>query len=162
MSRRSVAFGSLLAGSLLALAVAWTELSVDQSLAQALALAALAGTGLILVLRVRGRRVLGLLLGVLGSSMALAGVMLSGPAAVWRVAYAIGGIGVLAGGLLTLVTVAGWPAPAQRFERAETPADLWRALDAGLDPTADPDVRKPDPGDTMRSADQSEESSRRK
>ena len=42
------------------------------------------------------------------------------------------------------------------------PADLWQAMDAGLDPTADPDVRKGDSGDTMRSANQSEQSSRRK
>ena len=41
---------------------AWTKLSDDQDLTRALALVALAGTGLILVLRVRGRRVVGLLL----------------------------------------------------------------------------------------------------
>jgi hypothetical protein len=162
MSHRFGAFGFLIAGSLLALAVAWTELSADRDLPRTLALAALAGTGLIGVLRVRGRRGVGLLLGVLGLAMALVGAMLSGPASAWRVAYSIGGVGVLAGGLLTLITAARWPAPAQRFERTETPADLWQAQDAGLDPTADPDVRKPDPGDTMRNANQSQESSRRK
>jgi tryptophan-associated transmembrane protein len=170
MSRRSLAFGLLVAGSLLALAVAWTDQSVDRGLPRALALAALAGTGLIVVLRVGGRRVVGLLLGVLGSAMALAGAMLSGPTVSWRVGYAIGGVGVLAGGLLTVITAAAWPVPARRFQRTDTQvptgtensADLWRAMDAGLDPTADPDVRKPDPGDTMRNANQSQESSRRK
>ena len=171
MSRRPLALGLLLAGSLVALAVAWTGFSVGRhDLPRALALAALAGTGLILVLQVRGRRTVGLLLGVLGSAMALAGAMLSEPAVAWRVAYSIGGVGVLAGGLLTLLTAAGWPAPANRFQRTETGSstgsddstDLWQALDAGLDPTADPDVRKPDPGDTMRNANQSQESSRRK
>ena len=69
-----------------------------------------------------------------------------------------------------MITGARWPAPADRFEQSETgtladtgdPADLWRAMDAGLDPTADPDVRKGDPGDTMRSANQSQQSLRRK
>jgi hypothetical protein len=170
MSRRSLALGFLLTGSLVAIAVAWAELSVDRDLPRSLALAALAGTGLIAVLRVGGRRVVGLLLGMLGSAMALAGALLSGPAAAWRVGYSISGVLVLAGGLLTLITAVRWPAPAKRFDRTEVDistgtdefADLWQALDAGLDPTADPDVRKPDPGDTMRNANQYQESSRRK
>ena len=170
MSRRSLPLGLLLAGSLLALAVGWTEISIDRDLPRALALPAVAGTGLILVLQVRGRRVVGLLLGVLGLAMALAGAMLTGPATGWLVAYSIGGVGVLTGGLLTLLTAARWPAPTNRFKRTETDTStgtddstgLWQALDAGLDPTADPDVRKPDPGDTMRNANQSQQSSRRK
>jgi Tryptophan-associated transmembrane protein (Trp_oprn_chp) len=170
MSRRSLAFGFLLAGSLLASAVAWTDIGAGEDLFRALALAALAGTVLIVVLRVNGRRVVGLLLGLLGVAMALAGVVLSGPTTPWRVAYSIGGVLVLGGGLLTLITAAGWPAPARRFERTQAQAstgtdnsaELWQALDAGLDPTADPDVRKPDPGDTMRNANQSQQSSRRK
>ena len=44
MSRRSLAFGLLLAGSLLALTVAWTEVSVDRDLPRALASAALAAS----------------------------------------------------------------------------------------------------------------------
>ncbi len=164
MSRRSLALAFLLGGSVLALVVAWTKLSDDQDLTRALALVALAGTGLILVLRVRGRRVVGLLLSILGLAMALAAAMLAGPPIAWRVGYAIGGALVTAGGMLILITAARWPAPADRFERTETgtsagtehPADLWHAQDAGLDPTADPDVRKAHPGDTMRSANQSQ------
>ena len=170
MSRRSLVLGSLLGGSLLALAVAWTNIGVGQDLTRALAPVALVGTLLILVLRVRGRRVVGLVLGVLGLAMAVSGAMLSGPATLVRVGYSIGGALVVLGGLLTMITGSRWPAPADRFERNEThtsvdtedPADLWQALDAGLDPTADPDVRKADRGDTMRSADQSRQSSRRK
>jgi hypothetical protein len=171
MSRRSLALAFLLGGSLLALVVAWTTGSDRQDLTRALALVALAGTGLILVLRVRGRQVVGLLLSILGLAIVLTAALLpAGPAVGWRVAYAIGGGLVTAGGMLILITAARWPAPADRFERTETrasegtenPADLWQAQDAGLDPTADPDVRKADPGDTMRSANQSQQTSRRK
>jgi drug/metabolite transporter (DMT)-like permease len=169
MSRRSLALGSLLGGSLLALAVAWTNARVGQDLTRALALVALVGTVLILVLRVRGRQVVGLLLGVLGLAMALAAALLAGSAVSWRIAYAIGGALVASGGLLTMITSTRWPARPDRFRRSETgasagtadPADLWRAMDAGRDPTADPDVRKADPGDTMRSANQSQQSRRK-
>ena len=50
------------------------------------------------MLRVRGRRVVGLLLGILGLAMALAAAMLAGPPIAWRVGYAIGGALVTAGG----------------------------------------------------------------
>jgi hypothetical protein len=170
MSRRSLALGSLLGGALLALAVAWTTTFPSKDLARALGLVALAGTVLILVLRERGRRVVGLLLGLLGLAMGLAGWMLTGPGFPLRVGYAVGGALVGFGGLLTMITAARWPGPADRFQRNEAhpgaatdnPADLWQAQDAGLDPTADPDVRKADPGDTMRSANQSQQTSRRK
>jgi hypothetical protein len=170
MSHRSLALAFLLGGSVIALVVAWTIVSDGQDLTRALALVALAGTGLILVLRVRGRRVVGLLLSILGLALALAAVMPAGPAIGWRVACAIGGALVTSGGMLTMITAARWAAPADRFERTETPtsagtedpADLWHAQDAGRDPTADPDVRKAGPGDTMRSANQSQQSSRRK
>lgn len=165
MTHRSVALGSLLGGGLLALAAAWSTAWVGQDLPRALGLVALAGTVLILVLRARGRRFVGALLAVLGLAMILAGALLPvGPATPWRIAHAAGGVVVSVGGLLTMITGSRWPAPADRFQRRVTetlaeggdPADLWRAMDAGLDPTADPDVRKGDPGDTMRSANQSQ------
>jgi tryptophan-associated transmembrane protein len=169
MSRRSLALGSLVVGSLLALALAWTTASVSQDLIRALALVALAGTVLILVLRVGGRRVVGLLLGVLGLAMATAAALLAEPAVYWRIGYVSGGALMAFGGLLTMITSGRWPTPADRFRRSETgasagtadPADLWRAMDAGLDPTVDPDVRKTDPGDTMSSANQSQQSRRK-
>jgi hypothetical protein len=164
MTRRSLALGSLLGGSLIALAVAWSNAWVGQDLPRALALVALAGAVLILVLRARGRRFVGALLAVLGLGIALAGALLPvGPATPWRIGYAAGGVVLTVGGLLTMITGGRWPAPADRFQRRVTgttadsgdPTDLWRAMDAGLDPTVDPDVRKGDPGDTMRSANQS-------
>jgi len=104
-----------------------------------------------------------LLLVVLGPAIALVGATQSGTASLGRVAYVVGGVLVTCGGLVTLITGARWPAAASRFRRSETsasagadnPADLWQAMDAGLDPTADPDVRKGDSGDTMRRANQS-------
>jgi hypothetical protein len=169
MSRRSLALGSLLGGSVLTLAVAWTKAWVSQDLTRALALVALVGAVLILVLRVRGRRVVGLLLGILGLAMAVAAALLPEAAVPWRIAYAVAGALVAFGGLLTMITSERWPARPDRFRRSETgasagtadAADLWRAMDAGLDPTADPDVRKADPGDTMRSANQSQQPRRK-
>jgi Tryptophan-associated transmembrane protein (Trp_oprn_chp) len=169
MTRRSLALGSLLGGSLLSL-LASVSAGLSQDLTRALAVVALVGAVLIVVLGMGGRRVLGLLLGFLGLAMVLAELLLPDPAVPWRFAYAAGGALVAFGGLLTMITSAGWPAPANRFEQKETrtpadsgdPVDLWRAMDAGLDPTADPDVRKGDPGDTMRSANQSQQSLRRK
>jgi hypothetical protein len=170
MSRRSLALGSLLAGSLVTLLVAWTDVSGSRDLSRALGLVALVGGVLIGVLQAVGRRAVGLLLGVLGLAMAVLGAALSGPAVWVRVGYSVGGVLIATGGLLTMITAARWPARADRFSRKETqgsaaaenPADLWRAMDAGLDPTADPDVRKGDLGDTMRSANKSQQSSRRK
>jgi hypothetical protein len=56
---------------------------------------------------------------------------------------------------VTVVTSPRWPTRVERFETREDPVDLWRAQDAGLDPTADsvdpadPDVRKAAVRDTM-------------
>jgi hypothetical protein len=163
MSRRPLALGLLLGGSLLTVATSWADSRAGQNLPQALALVALVGSVLILVLRVRGRRVAGLLLAVDGLMMALAAAIQSGTAVSALVAYAFGGLLVTSGGLSTMIAGARWSAAADRFERSraatlagtDNPADLWRAMDAGLDPTADPDVRKGDSGDTMRSANQS-------
>jgi Tryptophan-associated transmembrane protein (Trp_oprn_chp) len=163
MNRRALALGLLLGGSLLILATSWADSRAGQNLPQALALVVLVGSVLILVLGVRGRRVAGLLLAAGGLAMAAAAAIQSGTSVSALVAYAFGGLLVTSGGLLTMITGGRWPAAADRFERSQTatsagtdnPADLWQAMDAGLDPTADPDVRKDDSGDTMRSANQS-------
>ena len=140
-------------------------------LTRALALVALVGTVLILVLRARGRRVVGMLLAVLGLGMALAGVLLSEPTPPGGSATPFGGALVAARRAADHdhqrpLAGTGQPVPSRgRWAPRRTvrdPADLWRAMDAGLDPTADPDVRKGDSGDTMRSANQSQQSSRRK
>jgi Tryptophan-associated transmembrane protein (Trp_oprn_chp) len=170
MSRRSLALGSMLGGSVLALVLAWTGGPNSGEVTRAPALVALVGTVLVGVLGVLGRRVIGLLLAMLGVAMAVLGAVLSGSAAWARVGYAVGGVLIATGGVLTAITAARWPAPADRFSAKQNralaatddPAELWQAMDAGLDPTADPDVRNDDSGDTMRSAKQSQQSSRRK
>ena len=48
-----------------------------------------------------------------------------------------GGAGLIAAGLLGLLTAHRWRRPTARYERdpAATPADQWKAIDAGEDPT---------------------------
>jgi len=206
VSSRSLAFAALLAGAALALVAgsqAWSQATsgpvsvpftgnqVTGGLTQTLALTVLAGTLLMLALRVRGRRTVGALLGLLGIGLVLVGVLRRAPSqtlvrqqvldislldsavlrsTVWPWAYAGAGALVLAGGLLTVLRCGRWPARTDRFRRdtepvttlsPDDPAALWKAMDAGVDPTteavgpagleqtsadrpmpADPDVRK--------------------
>ena len=125
-------------------------------LSRALAAASLAGAVLMLALRVRGRQVVGGALALLGIGMVAAGVTAAAADADrWRIAYAVAGVLVTSGGVITLVTSRRWPTRVERFETRDEPVDLWRAQDAGLDPTADPvrpddpDVRKTPTRDTM-------------
>lgn len=88
----------------------------------------------------------------------------------WPWGYAIAGALVLAGSVLLFIGAPRWTARASRFERqpgaaepsrrpldlADDPAQAWKELDAGLDPTAgqeprsgDPDVRAAAEGVTM-------------
>jgi len=48
-----------------------------------------------------------------------------------------GGIALLAAGIVAALTAHRWRRPTQRYERdpAATPADQWKAIDAGEDPT---------------------------
>ena len=153
MRIRAVAYGALVVGAVLALVAA----AQAAGLSQALAAAGLAGALLMLALRVRGRQVVGGALAVLGLGMVAAGaVAATGRPAPWPIAYAVAGVLVAAGGIVTLLTSPRWPSRADRFEARDEPVDLWRAQDAGLDPTADPgdrddpDVRKRPVRDTMR------------
>ena len=223
MSRRAQAIGALLTGVALAAIsgfLPWAQIVDPQArvdvagtettggLAQALALAAAAGSLLIIVLGVRGRRVVGGLLGGVGVAMMLTGGLLNEPRSergarvadatpfdiepivtvgVWPWVYALAGALLVAGAILTIAHSPRWPARTRRFERpdrsppptaTDDPVLVWQAMDAGLDPTAEPDdlgaepadevttdnpdVRKSDPGDTIRIANQSQQSSRRK
>ncbi len=90
----------------------------------------------------------------------------------WSWGYAASGLLVLAGGLLVLLTAPRWPRRPDRFTRStavaaataaeDDPADVWRALDAGLDPTtatppatrSAPDVRPQASRDRMGGAGQ--------
>ena len=152
MRSRAVAYAALVAGGLLALVAS----AQSAGLSQALALAGLAGALLLLALRAVGRRIMGGALALLGLGIVAAGVTaaLGGPDR-WPIGYAVAGALVATGGMVTLLTSTRWPSRAERFETRDEPADLWRAQDAGLDPTADPvapgdpDVRKTPARDRM-------------
>ena len=147
-----VAYGALLVGGVLALVAA----AQAAGLSSALAAAGLAGALLMLALRVRGRQLVGCALALLGLGIVAAGVAsaLSAPGP-WPITYAVAGALVAAGGVATVLTTARWPSRVERFDTREEPVDLWRAQDAGLDPTVDagegddPDVRKSAARDTM-------------
>ena len=151
MSGRPVAYAALLSGGVLGLVASGQA----TGLSRALAGAALAGALLLLALRVRGRQVVGGALALLGAGLVAAGIAAAGTPAGWRTAYALAGVLVLGGGLVTILTSPRWIAAGERFRTYDEPADLWRAQDAGLDPTAgpaDPDVRNSPPRDTMKKA----------
>jgi hypothetical protein len=48
-----------------------------------------------------------------------------------------GGVALLAAGVIGVLTAHNWRRPTVRYERdpAATPADQWKAIDAGEDPT---------------------------
>jgi len=165
--------------------VGFTGNQSTAGLSQALGVVALAGWLLVLVLRTRGRRVVGVLLALTGLGTALVGALRQRPSATsvrnqvrevtladsfelvpsaWPHVYAAAGLLVLACGLLTVLTAGSWPRRADRYARtttrvasttaADDPAAVWRAQDAGLDPTTrSPDVRIEGAEDTMGGAD---------
>jgi uncharacterized membrane protein (TIGR02234 family) len=134
---------------------------------QALAIVALAGTFLMLALRTRGRRGIGALLALVGVGLAVVGGLNSRPSAdaisnqvhevsltetsqltatAWPWVFAVSGVLVTVGAVLTMITAGRWPARSDRFRpgssRSEIPAEqdpaaLWKAMDAGFDPTTD-------------------------
>ncbi|MDO5498977.1 MAG: Trp biosynthesis-associated membrane protein [Propionibacteriaceae bacterium] len=150
---------------------------VTGSLAGVLAGAAAAGTGLAALSGRRARTALGVLLAVLGLGMVVVAVTVevdaaslsTGPAVLpgagelsatgLRWAYLACGPLVVAGAGLLALRARSWPARRDRFARvgaraaitAEDDAtDVWKAMDAGFDPThddpgasGDPSGRKP-------------------
>ena len=158
-------------------------------LSQALAIVALAGTFSMIALRTRGRRVVGALLVLVGVGLAVVGGLGSRPnagaissqvhevsladtlqltATVWPWVFALSGVAVTVGAVLTVITAGSWPSRSDRFRpgsrmsevpAAQDPAELWKAMDAGFDPTTDtsgdpakvpyPNVQDRDAGDTM-------------
>lgn len=150
-------------------AVTFSGTETTAGLASALGVVALAGWLLVLVLRTRGRQVVGVLLALAGAGAVAVGSLGLRPsdAAVrtsvrqvslvesygltatgWSWGYAAAGVLVLVGGLLVALTAARWPSRPDRFTRAaavaeattaeDDPAAVWRAQDAGLDPTTAP------------------------
>lgn len=194
---RAIAFGCLLAGGALALiasaqpwwrgvadgvggpgvGVKFTGSQATGGLSQALAIVALAGTLLMLVLRSRGRRILGGALVVVGIAVALVGALWMQPrpdavrsqlghvgvlnafgptATAWPWIFALAGSLIATGAALVMITAATWPAASDRFQpgaqltSSEEPAELWKAMDAGLDPTTDDHETLPAPDPEMR------------
>ncbi|GAB3704585.1 Trp biosynthesis-associated membrane protein [Mariniluteicoccus flavus] len=163
---RTAAYSLLTAGSLTAVAGAnatWrrtvgelgqevTRTGADATGTLALILAGVlaAGTLLMLTLRTRGRRLLTLPLALVAIAMVMLGVAQVGePGATWLpIAYSVAGLVALAGVAVVAATAHRWPAPADRFSRRarragtradDDPADVWRALDEGHDPTENDD-----------------------
>ena len=179
---RAIVFGCLLAGGALALiasaqpwwrgtaegagvsgaGVKFTGGQATGGLSQALAIVALAGTLLMLVLRSRGRRIVGAVLLLVGIAVALVGALWLPPrpdavgsqpahvgvlntfgltASAWPWTFALAGPLIATGGALVMITAASWPAESRRFQPGaqltsfEEPAELWKAMDAGVDPT---------------------------
>jgi uncharacterized membrane protein (TIGR02234 family) len=165
-------------------------------LSQALAIVALAGTLLLLALQTRGRRITGGLLLLVGVGLAVVGGVGLQPSAdavrgqahevslaetfdlsvtVWPWVFTAAGVLVAVAAVLTMIKAGAWAAHSDRLPPApgkgealasEDPAELWKAMDAGVDPTADvratgiaedhdtakvpyPNVHDPDPGATM-------------
>jgi uncharacterized membrane protein (TIGR02234 family) len=148
-------------------------------LSQALAIVALAGTLLMLALHTRGRRVMGALLLPVGAGIAVVGGFRLQPSAdairnqvrevsladafgltatVWPWIFAFSGVLLAAGAVVTITSAATWPSGSDRFQpgsskagvsASDDPAELWKAIDVGVDPTADPHVHNRAAGDTM-------------
>jgi uncharacterized membrane protein (TIGR02234 family) len=204
MNSRALAFGSLLAGDVLALVAGaqpwWRAAAAEAAvvkitgtqatggLSQALAIVALVGTLLLLALRGNGRRVVGALLLLVGVGLVLAGGLRLKPspgavrsqvrevtladsfslgATAWPWIFAFSGVLVAVGAAVTMITAGSWPTRSDRFQpelnqalpsSSDDPAELWKAMDAGVDPTADqkeqlPADDTPDDHDTPSVAD---------
>jgi uncharacterized membrane protein (TIGR02234 family) len=165
-------------------------------LSQALAIVALTGALLMLALRSRGRRGVAALLLVAGVGIALVGGFGLRPrpdavrsqlghvnlldnfgltATAWPWIFALAGLLMVGGALVTIITAGNWPAGSDRFQTRsdeaqaatpEEPAELWKAMDAGVDPTlndrdtltpADPKMRNRSAGDTMDATEQAQQ-----
>jgi uncharacterized membrane protein (TIGR02234 family) len=168
-------------------AVKFSGTQATGGLSQALAIVALAGTLVMLALHTRGRRVMGALLLLVGAGIAIVGGLRLQPSAdavrnqvrevsladafhltatVWPWIFAFSGVLLAAGAVLTMTTAGAWRSGSDRFQpgsakavsASDDPAELWKAMDVGVDPTAndhetaqvpDPDVHDRAAGDTM-------------
>lgn len=144
--------------------VGFTGTEATGGLAQALALVVLAGTLLALALKATGKRIVGMIVALVGAAQLVIGVVRPQPsnqavinrvsqaaltdqftlhAEAWPIGYAGAGGLALVGGLLMVIFAARWPQRTDRFDRRTLvttadadPAAIWKALDAGMDPTA--------------------------
>jgi uncharacterized membrane protein (TIGR02234 family) len=149
--------------------VSFTGNEASGGLTWALPAVLLAGALLALVLRALGRQIVGVLLALVGAGMVLTGALRQRPTSqgvldrlsqvtladsfaltstVWPWLYAAAGLVGATGAVVMLLRARSWPIRTARFERtaagvdidlADDPAQAWRALDAGEDPTAEPE-----------------------
>jgi uncharacterized membrane protein (TIGR02234 family) len=141
--------------------VAFTGTEATGGLAQALALVVLAGALLGLVLRSRGRRVLGVLLLLTGAGVVVLGLLRPRPASQavrsrvlevsladqfaltgtpWAYVYGVAGLLVVAAAAVMVLTASRWPSRAARYERPGAAASGSEAAVAAVaDPRRDDD-----------------------
>jgi hypothetical protein len=112
----------------------------------ALGVVALAGAGALFATRAAARWAVGVLLVLAGAGTAVASLVTLGDEVkvAWPLLCTLGGLVVLAAGVVTIRAGRSWPGMSARYERpsAAVPpkenasqADLWDALDRGEDPT---------------------------
>jgi hypothetical protein len=96
-------------------------------------------------------------------------------ATAWPWIFASAGLLIASGAALTMITASRWPSGSDRFQpdsgkaglvAAEEPGELWKAMDAGVDPTTDdhdtlttedPKMRDRGSGDTMDGTEQAQQ-----
>lgn len=145
-------------------ATALSGTEVTGGLSQALAVVPPLGLLLALTLRARGRQVVGLLLVLVGLGAVVLGLRPPSPGAAqveaalsavtlaeewqtavtgWPRVFAVAGALLVGAAVVVVRRAPNWPSRASRYEpatvptRTDDPADAWRALDRGEDPTAD-------------------------
>lgn len=143
--------------------VAMSGSASSGGLATVLALVVGGGVPLILILRRIGRRIVGVVVALAGVGMVLTGGFPSQPGVEqiraelrqhtladatglsvtgWPTGYVVMGVIALLAAVLVVGTAGRWPVRADRFDRrrmdvhTDDPHEVWKALDAGVDPTA--------------------------
>jgi hypothetical protein len=113
----------------------------------ALGVVALAGAGALFATRAAARQVVGGLLVMSGAGVVVAALLTldDDVRLAWPLLCALGGLVVLAAGVVTVRAGRSWPGMGARYERPSAPerrpdrpasqAELWDALDRGEDPT---------------------------
>lgn len=134
--QRALAWGAVVAGAVVAFFLS-TRSGSDGDTVKALATATLAAAGASMLLQSLGRR----LVALLGLLLAAGLVALPATGEGHVGLYAAGAL-VGVGALVQLVCAGRWPSRQERYERgtatrAASDADVWKAMDAGMDPTAD-------------------------
>lgn len=113
----------------------------------AMALVALAGAGALLATRGVARRIVGIVIVLAGAGLAAAAVRGYAYTPGWPTLALLGGLAVIACGVLAVLRSGEWPSMGARYERTPaeparnrpaTSATMWDDLDRGIDPTSPP------------------------